>query len=144
LIAHIRASGRKATLLTMWASWCGSCKTELPVLVDLGRALESEGVGVMFVSVDKPEARKDAAALLDSLSPRPESYLVQGPLGPFKQAINPAWRGALPASALYDAKGELLWFWPNAVYEHEVTTIVTQFLAGKPLEGPQLPEPEPH
>ena len=143
LIAQMRASGRKATLLNVWASWCGSCRGELPMLVDLGSALEKEGVGLMLVSVDKPEDRKAAVALLDKLSPRPTSYVVQGPLGPFKRAINPAWKGALPATGLYDEKGELLWFWPSAVFEHEVTTIITQYLAGEPLQGPVLPEPDP-
>ena len=143
LFAQMRASGRKATLLTVWASWCGSCKYELPMLVNLSSALESEGVGIMFVSVDKPEARAAAVQFLDGLSPRPQSYVVRGRLGPFKQAVNPAWKGALPATGLYDAKGELLWFWPSTVFEHEITAIVTQFLAGKPLEGKVLPEPEP-
>jgi thiol-disulfide isomerase/thioredoxin len=143
LFAQMRASGRKATLLSVWASWCGSCKYELPMLVSLSSALESEGIGVMFVSVDTPEARAAAVQFLDKLSPRPQSYVVRGGLGPFKQAVNPKWKGALPATGLYDAKGELLWFWPSTVFEHEITAIVTQFLAGQPLEGEVIPEPDP-
>ena len=143
LFAQMRASGRKATLLSIWASWCGSCKYELPMLVSLSSALESEGIGVMFVSVDRPEAREAAVQFLDGLSPRPQSYVVRGRLGPFKQAVNPAWKGAIPATGLYDAKGELLWFWPSTVFEHEITGIVTQFLAGQPLEGHVVREPDP-
>jgi len=143
LIAEIRASKRKATLLNVWASWCGSCKRELPMLADLGKALESEGVAVMFVSVDKPQQRPAAVALLETLEPRPSSFIVQGSFGPFKRAINPRWKGALPATVLYDENGELLWFWPGPVLEHEITPIVTAHLAGAPLEGPTLVEPGP-
>jgi len=142
LISDIRASKRKATLLNVWASWCGSCKRELPMLVDLAKALESENVGVVFVSVDKPDARPAAVALLETLSPKPSSFIAQGSLGPFKRAINPGWKGALPATVLYDENAELLWFWPGPVLEHEISTIVTAYLAGQPLEGPTLVEPE--
>jgi len=142
LIAEIRAGKRKATLLNVWASWCGSCKRELPMLVDLGKALEAEGVAVMFVSVDKPEARPAAVALLETLSPKPSSFIVRGSLGPFKRAVNPNWKGALPATVLYDQDGELLWFWPGPVLEHEITPIITAHLAGAPLEGPTLVEPD--
>jgi thiol-disulfide isomerase/thioredoxin len=142
LIAAIRAGKRKATLLNVWASWCGSCKRELPMLLDLGKALESEGVAVMFVSVDKPDARPAAVALLETFSPKPTSFIVRGSLGPFKRAVNPNWKGALPATALYDEAGELLWFWPGPVLEHEITPIITAHLAGAPLEGPTLVEPD--
>lgn len=143
LIAEIRAGKRKATLLNVWASWCGSCKRELPMLVDLGKALEAEGVGVMLVSVDKPEDRPAAVALLETLTPKPSSWIVRGSLGPFKRAVSPTWKGALPATALYDGEGELLWFWPGPVLEHEITPIITAHLAGAPLEGPTLVEPGP-
>lgn len=143
LLAEIRASKQKATLLNVWASWCGSCKRELPMLVDLGEALESEGVAVMFVSVDKPQERPAAVALLETLVPKPSSFIVHGSLGPFKRAVNPNWKGALPATALYDGDGELLWFWPGPVLEHEITAIITAHLAGAPLEGPTLVEPGP-
>jgi len=143
LMAEIKKTGRKATLLNVWASWCGSCKRELPMLVDLASALEPENVGVMFVSVDTPEARPAAAELLATLEPRPTSWIAKGSLGPFKRAVNPSWKGALPATALYDEHGELLWFWPGPVLEHEISTIVTAHLAGQPLEGPTLVEPDP-
>jgi thiol-disulfide isomerase/thioredoxin len=143
LRAALRGSKHKATLLNAWASWCGSCKRELPMLADLSRALETEGVSVMFVSVDTPEARPAAVALLETLSPKPESFIVRGSLGPFMDAVNPRWKGALPATALYDGEGKLLWFWPGPVLEHEITTIIGQYLAGEPLEGPTLVEPDP-
>lgn len=143
LIAHIRASGRKATLVNVWASWCGSCKRELPMLIDLAKALEVEGVGLVLVSVDKPDQRAAAAALLKTFVPQPASFINKGLLGPFKRALNPGWKGALPATALYDKNAELLWFWPGPVLEHEITNILSAYLEGRELEGPTLVEPDP-
>jgi len=143
LTALIKSSKRKATILNVWASWCGSCKRELPMLVDLGHALEHENVGVVFVTVDEPEARPNAVALLETLDPKPVSYIATGAFGLFKRAVNPSWKGALPATVLYDGQGELLWFWPGPVLEHEITTIVNAYLAGQPLVGPTLVEPDP-
>lgn len=145
LLAELRKRERKAMLINVWASWCGSCKRELPMLVSLASALETEDVGVMFVSVDKADARPAAVALLDGMSPRPESFIAAGSLGLFKRALNPAWKGALPATMLYDGNGKLVYFWPGPILEHEITNVVSAFLAGQPLEGvgPTLMEPDP-
>jgi thiol-disulfide isomerase/thioredoxin len=143
LLAHIKQSARKATLVNVWASWCGSCKRELPMLLDLGKALDVEGIGVVLVSVDKPSERAAAAALLKTFDPQPASFINKGKLGPFKRALNPGWKGALPATALLDSNAELLWFWPGPVVEHEITAIVSQFLAGQTLQGLTLVEPDP-
>jgi thiol-disulfide isomerase/thioredoxin len=145
LLAELKKHNRKATLLNVWASWCGSCKRELPMLLDLSRALESENVGLMLVTVDKPDARPAAVALLESFTPPPSSYIVRGSIGAFKRAINPAWKGALPATALFDGQGRLVYFWPGPIVEHEITNVVSAFLAGESLEGigPTLVEPGP-
>src|SRR4051794_23915768 len=40
-------------LLDVWASWCGPCKQELPMLDDIAARLRSRGVEVLAVSVDQ-------------------------------------------------------------------------------------------
>jgi thiol-disulfide isomerase/thioredoxin len=145
LLTELRKREHKATLLNVWASWCGSCKRELPMLIGLQSALASENVGLMLVTVDKPEARPAAVELLESFTPRPSSFIVRGSIGAFKRAINPAWKGALPATALFDARGQLVYFWPGPIVEHEITNVVSALLAGESLEGigPTLVEPDP-
>lgn len=134
LIDRIRKSGGKGTLVNVWASWCGSCKRELPMLIDLAKALEPDGIQLLLVSADEPEKRAEAAAMLAKLSPRPQALIVQGPLGPFKRAINPEWQGAIPSTFLFNAEGELRYSWLGPTLEHEIATITGAFLAGQPLE----------
>jgi len=45
----------KLVLLSFFASWCGPCKKELPLLVDLDTRYRSLGLRVIGVSIDKEE-----------------------------------------------------------------------------------------
>jgi peroxiredoxin len=111
------------------------------MITELGRALEAEGIALVLVSVDEPAAYEAAANKLAELAPGRSSFVVEGQLGAFKQALNPRWKGAIPSTFLFSEGAELLYFWPGPVYEHEVANIVNAFLAGEPLEGPTYVEP---
>jgi len=43
-------------LLDIWASWCGPCKQELPMLDEMAARLRSKGVEILAVSVDQQRA----------------------------------------------------------------------------------------
>ena len=65
----------KPTIITFWASWCGPCKKELPILAALYNQYKDQGLAVLAISVDSDEAKLKA-------------YLASNPL-PFPVARDP-------------------------------------------------------
>jgi peroxiredoxin len=46
----------KVILLNIWATWCEPCREEMPTMEALHRDLEDEGLAIVAVSVDDPNA----------------------------------------------------------------------------------------
>jgi thiol-disulfide isomerase/thioredoxin len=49
----------RVLLLDVWASWCGPCKEELPMLDAMAKRLKGQGIDVLAVSVDQDRANVD-------------------------------------------------------------------------------------
>jgi len=139
LLAEVRRLGGKGTLVNAWASWCGPCKHEIPMLEKLSKKYAGAGIHVLLVSLDEPADREKAAAFLSERKLALTSYLAERPLGPFKEGMNPRWPGMLPASFLYDATGALRYFWGGEAFEEEVAPVLAAFAAGKRIEGEATP-----
>ena len=135
LLATIRASGRKATLVNAWASWCGPCRRELPMLQALSTNLKPQGVEIVLVSVDEPKDEPKARSYLKDNGITLRSYLVSGSIADFKQGINPSWPGMLPASFLFDGSATLVHFWGGEAFENELTPVVENFVAGRAIDA---------
>ncbi|MFT3763817.1 MAG: TlpA disulfide reductase family protein [Pseudoxanthomonas sp.] len=93
-------------LLNYWATWCGPCLKELPELQAFSRAQPADGVRVVGVALDEPEA---IGAWLGK-SPAAYPILVEvveaGEPGSSARFGNA--HGVLPYSVLIDAHGRVL------------------------------------
>jgi thiol-disulfide isomerase/thioredoxin len=110
LEAAAAAPGAKATLVNVWASWCGPCRMEFPDLLRFGRAYQSKGLRLVLVSVDFPEKEAEARQFLAAHGAPPPGYIQSGDVMNFINTLNPSWSGAIPASFVYDAGGHLVAF----------------------------------
>lgn len=86
-------------VVNLWASWCGPCRAELPLLDALHASIDAEGAEVLAVSVDDSVPR--AKALVRHLSlDLPVRYGGQ----PLAEALAPT---ALPATYVLDREGNV-------------------------------------
>jgi thiol-disulfide isomerase/thioredoxin len=136
---RIRSSGKRGALVNVWASWCGSCRDEIPMLLQMRDALAREGLDFLFVSADEPAAFASAVEQMRALHGPLPTLAVAGSMRAFRDALRPDWRGAIPATFLFDATAKLRYFWEGPIYEHEITPILQGFLAGEPIDGATRP-----
>lgn len=137
LLERALATGARAIIVNAWASWCGPCRREFPMLVNLGASMKSESVAVVFVSVDEPESHDAALDFAREHGQEGPVFVAERPLGPFKRSLHPDWPGMLPATFLYDEHGRLRFFWGGPVYEEELLPVVEGLLRGEKIDGEQ-------
>ncbi|MEK7249922.1 MAG: TlpA disulfide reductase family protein [Bacteroidota bacterium] len=107
----LRAESKgKVLVLNVWATWCKPCVEEFADLVKLEKAYSKEGLDVVFVAIDDDaRAKQKVMAFLRKMSAASPSYIKETDNDEvFINALNPQWSGVLPATFIYNRKGELV------------------------------------
>ena len=50
----------KVLLVNLWATWCGPCRTEIPELVRLYKEFQPQGLEIVGLSTENPDASADS------------------------------------------------------------------------------------
>ena len=97
----------KILFINTWATWCLPCKEEFPDLVKLAKNYQNSDVVIIGISVDYPdELESKVIPFLRSQSVNFPNYVQN-----FKKPetlinlFNDKWRGAVPATFIYDENG---------------------------------------
>lgn len=98
-------------LVNFWATWCEPCREEFPDLVRIEADYQKRGVQMVFVSLDDTTDIKTAVPefLREVHAEKLPSYLLNVPdPEPAIKAVDTEWKGALPATFLFDAQGKII------------------------------------
>lgn len=90
----------KVVLYDIWASWCGPCKEELPLLDAMAGRLKSKGVEIVAISID--EDRDAAVQFLKAHSGEWSLSLAHDPEGRVPDRLKPP---KMPTSYIVDREG---------------------------------------
>jgi peroxiredoxin len=124
-IATSDLAGR-VVVLTFWATWCGPCRQELPLLSKYASEHSQDGLSVLGFSLDGPEDLHKVQAVAESLR-FPVGLLANSSLPGYGRI----WR--IPVNFTIDRRGQLAddgWKDKEATWTAErLESIVTPLLA---------------
>jgi len=108
-LAREAGNGRPA-VLHFWATWCDACRDEFPRIRKLLNELPARDVGVLLVSIDRPEKADAVKRDLQrfGVSRLPAVILDAPDPEPVAKAVGDAtWDGTLPSTFVFDSQGRL-------------------------------------
>jgi thiol-disulfide isomerase/thioredoxin len=110
LKAVLKRGASRPLLVNFWATWCDPCREEFPDLVKIDAEYRAKGLDFITISLDDlSEIKTEVPKFLRGMKAKMPSYLlnVSDP-EPAIKYVDPEWSGALPATVLYNGKGELV------------------------------------
>src|SRR6185295_14726085 len=105
----LKRESQHPLLVNFWATWCDPCRDEFPDLVKIDAEYRPKGLDFIAISLDDlKDINTEVPKFLSSMKSQMPVYLlnVPDPEVPIK-AVDAQWSGGLPATFLYDAKGNL-------------------------------------
>jgi thiol-disulfide isomerase/thioredoxin len=102
---------QKPLLVNFWATFCDPCRDEFPDLVKINKDYGSQSLEFITVSLDDAtEIKGEVPKFLDAMKATMPAYLlnVNDP-EPAINLVDRKWRGDLPATYLYNEKGEVVY-----------------------------------
>ena len=111
LTAVAKHKGKKAVLVNYWATWCGPCVKEFPMIVELSKEYTDEAV-VLFVSADWLDEKERALEFLKKHGVKGLSFIKNQKDNKFIDGIHKDWSGALPFTIVYGKNsGNVVDYW---------------------------------
>ena len=128
IMAAVKAPGAQAVLVNVWATWCEPCREEMPDLVRFYRDHRADGLRLVLISADDDDQRAEVARVLGALGFDGPAFIKHGNDMTFIDALDPAWKGALPATFLFDAHGAKKRSWLGSVTYDDLRARVSGLL----------------
>ena len=111
VIGAIEQAKGHVVLVNLWATWCQPCVEEFPDIMKLHQKYKDRGLKIIFVSADFENQTEVAEAFLKKQGVDFATYQKSGKDMAFINTLDERWSGALPATWIYDARGNKRHFW---------------------------------
>ncbi|MBI5506684.1 MAG: TlpA family protein disulfide reductase, partial [Deltaproteobacteria bacterium] len=133
----------KVVLVNFWATWCGPCIGELPVLAELAERYRAAGFVVVAASVDDAETRDEVEAFARKRGKGLEVWIGAGAGDMAAAGLK---GNAVPATLLLDRSGRIAQRAQGAVSPGELDQLIEKLLkeASSGPDSPQRPPISPH
>ena len=107
----LKGDGSRPLLVNYWATWCDPCRDEFPELVKIDQDYRAKGLGFIAISLDDLADIKTAVPkFLRRMNAKMPVYLLNvADPEPVINGVDREWGGALPATFLYNNKGEVVY-----------------------------------
>ena len=109
--ALLKRDGSRPLLVNYWATWCDPCRDEFPDLVKIDKDYRAKGLDFIAISLDDLSDIKTAVPkFLRQMKAKMPVYLLNvADPEPAINLVDREWGGALPATFLYNNKGEVVY-----------------------------------
>jgi thiol-disulfide isomerase/thioredoxin len=133
----LKGDSTRPLLVNYWATWCDPCRDEFPDLVKIDGQYRAKGLEFIAVSLDDlKDIDSEVPKFLRKMRAKMPVYLlnVVDP-EPAINSIDPAWGGALPATFLYNSKGEVTYKHFGRVNTAELRAAIDKLVGSKEQEA---------
>ncbi|MBA2646435.1 MAG: TlpA family protein disulfide reductase [Pyrinomonadaceae bacterium] len=121
-------------LVNFWATWCEPCRAEFPDLVQIDNQYRARGLDFFTVSLDDvAEATKNVPQFLREVRAEQIPAYLLNAVEPEAAitAVDKEWRGELPATFLFDKRGQLVFKHSGRVKPDELKIAIEKVMSDK-------------
>lgn len=129
----IKRDSSRPLLVNFWATWCDPCREEFPDLVKIDSDFRTRGLDTITISLDDlADIKTEVPKFLVQMKATMPAYLLDArDPEPAIRFMDANWGGALPATFLYNHKGEVVFKYFGRVKPDELRAAIEQLVGSK-------------
>jgi peroxiredoxin len=102
--------GKRMTLISFWATWCGSCIDEFADLEETYLMYQVRDFDLVTVAANMPDEKAGVLKMLEKKHATSRNLLfASDDTAALQAAFDPTWQSAVPYTVLLDADGKVLY-----------------------------------
>jgi thiol-disulfide isomerase/thioredoxin len=129
----LKRDGTRPLLVNYWATWCDPCRVEFPDLVKIDKQYRPKGLDFIAITLDDLKDLKTGVPKFLRLmhATMPVYLLNVADPEPAINSVDREWGGALPATFLYNNKGEVVYKHFGPIKTAELRNAIDKLVSSK-------------